>query len=273
MTTSMKTSPSAERSRPRHSAGLAAGILGCGQPLSRPVPRDAGRDRRAARPGIRGAHDDAARMVCANRQGRRSPTLTSPPRSPPRRMRKASTCNAQGDGRGGAEASRPPRRPLPTVARLAAEASGIDWPGIIEDRFGHWAAGYFDQGRRSGPLPKRRQRCLCTRGAQYATHDLTPEIAGLKGFAQCQRRARQCADEAIKRAMTTLACPKPRWAPTSTAHCSAGRLGAGAATSCGRPSLRAARTRRLTDLLTIRLVWEEALFLQYATRSPKAGPR
>jgi uncharacterized protein YbcC (UPF0753/DUF2309 family) len=29
----------------------------------------------------------------------------------------------------------------------------------------------------------------------------------------------------------------------------------------------------LTDLLTIRLLWEEALFLQYRTRSPRVGPR
>jgi hypothetical protein len=31
--------------------------------------------------------------------------------------------------------------PQPTIADLAAEVSSIDWPGIIADRFGGWAAG------------------------------------------------------------------------------------------------------------------------------------
>jgi hypothetical protein len=30
-------------------------------------------------------------------------------------------------------------------------ASGIDWPGIIADRFGHWAAAISTRVRRSGP--------------------------------------------------------------------------------------------------------------------------
>jgi hypothetical protein len=34
---------------------------------------------------------------------------------------------------------------LPTVADLAAEASGIDWPAIIAERFGAWAASQFDE--------------------------------------------------------------------------------------------------------------------------------
>ena len=36
---------------------------------------------------------------------------------------------------------------LPTVAELAADVSGIDWQGIIAERFGAWAAGYFDAGQ------------------------------------------------------------------------------------------------------------------------------
>jgi hypothetical protein len=49
-----------------------------------------------------------------------------------------------------AEAGSGPQ-PQPTVARSAAEASGIDWPGIIADRFGHWAAAISTRVRRSGP--------------------------------------------------------------------------------------------------------------------------
>jgi len=32
---------------------------------------------------------------------------------------------------------------LPTIAELAADVSGIDWPGLIVDRIGVWAAGRF----------------------------------------------------------------------------------------------------------------------------------
>tara|TARA_R100001224_G_scaffold55989_2_gene32958 strand:- start:1003 stop:1509 length:507 start_codon:yes stop_codon:yes gene_type:complete len=40
---------------------------------------------------------------------------------------------------------------LRTVADLVAERSGTDWPGIIAERIGVWAGGYFDRGQRCGP--------------------------------------------------------------------------------------------------------------------------
>ncbi|HSG57117.1 MAG TPA: putative inorganic carbon transporter subunit DabA, partial [Paracoccaceae bacterium] len=48
-----------------------------------------------------------------------------------------------------AAAAKPRREPcaLPTVADLAAETSGTDWPGLMADRIGAWAAGYFDAGQ------------------------------------------------------------------------------------------------------------------------------
>ena len=41
----------------------------------------------------------------------------------------------------------PPPRALPTVADLAAEATGIDWPALIDKCIGLWAAGHFDRGQ------------------------------------------------------------------------------------------------------------------------------
>ena len=38
----------------------------------------------------------------------------------------------------------PKPQALPTIADLAADVSGVDWPGLIAERFGAWAAGYFD---------------------------------------------------------------------------------------------------------------------------------
>jgi uncharacterized protein YbcC (UPF0753/DUF2309 family) len=65
------------------------------------------------------------------------------------------------------------------------------------------------------------------------------------------------------RRWTRWACRRRRWRRTSQAlfRWAAGRRWA--AITCGRRSLRAARMTTLTDLLTIRLLWEEALFLQY----------
>jgi uncharacterized protein YbcC (UPF0753/DUF2309 family) len=153
-------------------------------------------------------------------------------------------------------------KPQPTIARLAAEVSGIDWPGIIEDRFGHWAAGYFDQGQALWAAPRRRGAYDAWR--QYATHDLTPEIAGLKGFAQFVSETPDTADEAQKQAMTTLGLPEA--ALGTYLHKLLFRLGGWA--QVGRYHLWQAELAggtddTLTDLLTIRLLWEEALFLQY----------
>jgi uncharacterized protein len=67
------------------------------------------------------------------------------------------------------------------VADLAAEVSGIDWPAIISERFGHWAASWWDEGQALWAAPKGRNAYRAWQAV--ATHDLTPEIAGLDGFA------------------------------------------------------------------------------------------
>ena len=95
---------------------------------------------------------------------------------------------------------------LPTIADLAAQVSGIDWPGIIADRFGIWAAGYFDEGQALWAAPRRRGAYDAWR--QYATHDLTPEIAGLKGFAQFVSETPDTAAEARLRAVAQLQLPE-----------------------------------------------------------------
>lgn len=41
----------------------------------------------------------------------------------------------------------PVREALPTVADLAAAATGVDWPGLVADRIGAWAATQFDEGQ------------------------------------------------------------------------------------------------------------------------------
>ena len=69
--------------------------------------------------------------------------------------------------------ARPAAGVLPTLADLAAETSGIDWPGLIAERFGAWSAGYLDEGQALwGCAPANRGAYAAWRAV--ATHDLTP---------------------------------------------------------------------------------------------------
>jgi uncharacterized protein YbcC (UPF0753/DUF2309 family) len=170
----------------------------------------------------------------------------------------------------GTEAPAP--TPQPTLADLAAQVSGIDWPGIIADRFGLWAAGYFDQGQALWAAPRRRGAYDAWR--QYATHDLTPEIAGLKGFAQFVSETPDTADEARRRALDTLGLPEA--ALETYLHkllFTLGGWGQVGRYHLWQAELAGGSDDTLTDLLTIRLLWEEALFKQYEDRisTPWAG--
>ncbi|MBM3606702.1 MAG: DUF2309 domain-containing protein, partial [Alphaproteobacteria bacterium] len=74
----------------------------------------------------------------------------------------------------------PDPQAVSTVADLAAKATGIDWPAIIARAIGLWAAGRFDQGQALWTPAPGRDAFSAWR--EWATHDLTPEIAGLRGF-------------------------------------------------------------------------------------------
>ena len=69
---------------------------------------------------------------------------------------------------------------LPTIADLAAKATGIDWPSVIDKTFGLWAAGEFDRGQALWSPTPGVDAFAAWRA--WASQDLTPEIAGLKGF-------------------------------------------------------------------------------------------
>ena len=86
---------------------------------------------------------------------------------------------------------------LPTVADLAARISGLDWPAFIAERFGAWAASYFDQGQALWAAPRGRSAYAAWRA--FATHDLAPEITGLQGFATHVCEAPENAREALAR--------------------------------------------------------------------------
>jgi uncharacterized protein YbcC (UPF0753/DUF2309 family) len=156
----------------------------------------------------------------------------------------------------------PPPVALPTIADLAARTSGIDWPGIIADRFGAWAAGYFDEGQALWAAPKGRGAYAAWRAT--ACHDITPEIAGLPDFALHVSEAPEIALAVVERVVARLGLPAG--AAETYFHQMLMTLGGWAHYArykLWQSELAGGTDETITDLLAIRLVWEEALFLHY----------
>jgi uncharacterized protein YbcC (UPF0753/DUF2309 family) len=162
-----------------------------------------------------------------------------------------------------AQTERAPPQAFPTVADLAREAAAIDWPGIVTDRISHWASGFFDQGQALWAYPQPRSAYAAWRAV--ATHDLTPEIAGLEGFAQRVAEAPVTADEALVACATGLGLSAA--ALETYFHRLLMTLGGWAQLARHRlwqAELSGASDPCVTDLLAIRLTWEVALLQKYA---------
>jgi uncharacterized protein YbcC (UPF0753/DUF2309 family) len=159
------------------------------------------------------------------------------------------------------ESSDPPEA-LPTVADLAARVSGIDWPAIIAERIGAWAGSYFDEGQALWAAPRGRSAFSAWRAV--ATHDLTPEIAGLRNFAAFVAGAPETAQEALLRSVQGLDVDPG--ALETYFHSLLITLGGWAQLARYRSwqaGLAGGSDSTLTDFLTIRLMWEAALLAQY----------
>jgi uncharacterized protein YbcC (UPF0753/DUF2309 family) len=151
---------------------------------------------------------------------------------------------------------------LPTIADLAASTSGIDWPGLVDDRFGIWAGGYFDQGqalwstsRRDGPWKNWRS---------WATHDLTPEIHGLRNFCDFVERLADSPFVAIAQAIDRLGVSEKSL--ESYFHqllLSLGGWSQYARHKLWKAELAGDTDTTLAELMAIRLAWEEALLCQH----------
>ncbi len=155
-----------------------------------------------------------------------------------------------------------PPQPLPTVAELAASASGIDWPGLIAERFGAWAAGYFDEGQALWAAPRDRGAYRAWRAV--ATRDLTPEIVGAPGFAGHVATAPERAQEAISRAVARLGLPDAALDPYfHRLLMTLGGWSQFARYQLWQAELQGLSDTTVRDVLAIRVVWEEALFYRY----------
>ncbi|MBO9413614.1 MULTISPECIES: DUF2309 domain-containing protein [unclassified Ruegeria] len=153
-------------------------------------------------------------------------------------------------------------QPLATVAELAADVSGIDWPGLIEDRIGAWAAGHFDQGQ--ALWQQADTGGVFQSWREFATRDLTPEIHGLKGFCAFVTRTNRSHWRAIGRASERLGVDTEaakttfhRWLITLGGWAQYGRYHLWQAELDGRPDSTVA------ELLAVRMVFDEALFDLY----------
>jgi uncharacterized protein YbcC (UPF0753/DUF2309 family) len=164
-----------------------------------------------------------------------------------------------------ARALEPKIKALPTIADLAAEVSGMDWPGLIAERFGAWAAGYFDEGQALWAAPRGAGAYAAWRST--ATRDLTPEIAGLSGFAVYASETSEIAREACARATRRLELQAD--ALETYFHrmlISLGGWAQYARYKLWQAELGGGSDDTIADFLAIRLVWEEALFDRYAAQ-------
>ena len=151
---------------------------------------------------------------------------------------------------------------LPTVAHLAAKVTGTDWPAAIARSFGLWAAGHFDRGQAFWTPAPGRGAFAAWR--EWATHDMTPEISGLSGFCAHVAAAPDTSDRAIPRAANALDLTES--AAETAFHRLLMDLGGWSQHArwlLWQAELAGGSDSTITDLLAIRLIWEEALLAQF----------
>ena len=153
--------------------------------------------------------------------------------------------------------------PLATVAELAGRTSGTDWPGLVTERIGAWAQGHFDEGQALWSAPADAGAWASWR--DWAMRDLTPEIHGLTGFAATVAATQQSHWRALGDACVALGIDHA--AAPSVFHrllCDLGGWAGLGRYRLWQAELEDNRDTTLSELLTIRLVWEQALHALHA---------
>lgn len=161
----------------------------------------------------------------------------------------------------------PPPVALPTVADLAAARTGTDWPALIARSFGLWAAGQFDRGQALWTPAPGHGAFAAWRA--WAVHDLTPEVAGLRGFCAHVAAAPDTAERAILRASATLGLTEA--AATTAFHRLLMTLGGWSQHArwlLWQAEMQGGIDSTLSDLLAIRLIWDEALLAHVPDVAP-----
>jgi uncharacterized protein YbcC (UPF0753/DUF2309 family) len=152
---------------------------------------------------------------------------------------------------------------IPTIADLAAEHSGTDWPSFVTERIGAWAQSHFDSGE--SLWAQETEQSAWNSWREWAKWDRTPEISDLTGFCDTISNGRHDHWHAIGDACAALGIDNE--AAPSVFHRLLCDLGGWA----GLGSYRLWEAQRaqtsdttLSELLAIRLTWEKALHTRYA---------
>ncbi|MCS6938997.1 MAG: DUF2309 domain-containing protein [Roseiflexaceae bacterium] len=154
--------------------------------------------------------------------------------------------------------------PLPTVADVAREVTGINWADIVTDAISNWAGAYFDLGQSYWRSPWADLPAYAAWRAE-AAHDRTPQTRGVHAFQQALRELPESAMETIIAAVELLNIPADGIEAylhrlLLTIHGWAGY----ARYLRWEAELHGGEDHTITDLLAIRLVWEVALWRSLA---------
>ncbi len=152
---------------------------------------------------------------------------------------------------------------LPTIAELAARATAKDWPGLISERIGTFAAGFFDQGQALWAASRRNGLYAAWRA--FATHDLTPEIMGFKGFSIHVDETPETPHGAIERAAVSLGLGAEPGTYFHQLLLTVGGWAQYARHIQFKAEVEGRTDTTALELLAIRLVFEEALYARHKT--------
>ena len=160
---------------------------------------------------------------------------------------------------------------LPTVAELAQRHDSVDWPGLVEERIGHWAAAHFDRGQAFWPATATG---AWRSWQSYASRDLTTELAGISGFAERVRAmptdARSAFAEVCAALQLTPEAASLYFHRLLTTLSGWGQFARHLSWLAERDG---GRDCTLFELLTVRLVWEVALLEAGGTALAEAWDR
>lgn len=150
---------------------------------------------------------------------------------------------------------------LPTIAELAARASNKDWPALVSERIGTFAAGFFDEGQALWVASRRNGLYAAWRA--FAMHDLTPEILGLKGFGLHVADTPETAQAAIERAAVSLGLGASPGTYFHQLLLSMGGWAQFARHLQFKAEIEGRSDTTALELLAIRLIFEEALYSRH----------
>ncbi len=147
----------------------------------------------------------------------------------------------------------------PTIADLAAQHSGVDWPAFVTERIALFAADHFDQGQATWNMVSY-QIGLYAQWREVALIDRAPEVAGLRGFRSAVAALPETAELLLLSASKQLGVPAA--ALDGYYHrllMSIGGFAGHARYRQWQQQLHGRNDTALVELLAVRLAWDAVL--------------